>query len=458
LTSVPLRLGSLVAGDLVVRRSTIRWIVAEGQNCQARQVIAYCSITLAAPPGHRPKAVPLRDEVRDFQVAFAAPVAGRVRRAAGAAHRGGLQIHQHTWEAETPFGWIDADASANTSSDLDVPLLFVAGRRMSEVDEGSGTLLAGWHSRTRAWWGDHAEGGGTVVALGLCDINLLIRGEQNTFFELFEEAAGPAQAVCFSNEVVVPCAAMVAEQLTRTQADRDAIAADLSLSLSASALNPTPADWMFAGCLLAGLNASPLGETYDVLSRSGLTIGDARADAILMSLNSEAPAVRRHRRLGYTLHIANHRIADAGPAIRAWLLQSFELIRRTPDDIKRDLARLITLQSQQRPAAFVFTNLMSTSGLEDIINYSSFDKPLNESLAMVRAKDMNLMLDDLVREHDADVLDVDALAAEFGGAEHLPDGIHASGSMLAASRAELLRILARRGFRGFTPRAAIIPS
>jgi hypothetical protein len=55
---------------------------------------------------------------------------------------------------------------------------------------------------------------------------------------------------------------------------------------------------------------------------------------------------------------------------------------------------------------------------------------------------MNVMLDDLAADGQVAVIDIDALAAEFGGEAHLPDGIHHSNLMQKALRAELVRHLA----------------
>ena len=51
------------------------------------------------------------------------------------------------------------------------------------------------------------------------------------------------------------------------------------------------------------------------------------------------------------------------------------------------------------------------------------------------------MLHDIAERRDLIIIDVDAIAADLGGAEHLPDGIHQSGPMQAALRLEILRAL-----------------
>jgi len=86
-------------------------------------------------------------------------------------------------------------------------------------------------------------------------------------------------------------------------------------------------------------------------------------------------------------------------------------------------------------------NRMSTSGYEDILSYASFDSPMSETLENIAAKEMNLMLHDLSGECDFSIVDVDAVAAELGGAQHLPDGIHHSGIMQAVLRSEIFHVL-----------------
>jgi hypothetical protein len=80
---------------------------------------------------------------------------------------------------------------------------------------------------------------------------------------------------------------------------------------------------------------------------------------------------------------------------------------------------------------------MSTSGYEDIVSYAPFDAPMSDTLENIAAKEMNLMLHDLAQESEAMIIDVDAVAAEIGGAEHLPDGIHHSATLQALLRSAM---------------------
>jgi hypothetical protein len=95
---------------------------------------------------------------------------------------------------------------------------------------------------------------------------------------------------------------------------------------------------------------------------------------------------------------------------------------------------------------------ISTQAYENVHSYAGFDGRLGDTLGTVRAKELNLMLHDLVRSHDLAIVDADAMAAELGMLAHLPDGVHQSGALQAEVRGELLHILRSRGFPGFAAR------
>jgi hypothetical protein len=66
---------------------------------------------------------------------------------------------------------------------------------------------------------------------------------------------------------------------------------------------------------------------------------------------------------------------------------------------------------------------------------------MSATLSSIAAKELNLMLHDIAGHRDLVIIDVDAIAADLGGAEHLPDGIHQSGPIQAALRVEILHAL-----------------
>jgi len=131
----------------------------------------------------------------------------------------------------------------------------------------------------------------------------------------------------------------------------------------------------------------------------------------------------------------------AGPSVRAWLAAAFEPVKRTTDDIRQDYLKLIDTVAADTRARFLILNRMSTSGREDISAYSPFDDPMGDTLENIASKELNLMLHDIADERDLSIIDVDAIAADIGGCDHLPDGVHQSGVMQAHVRAEILRAL-----------------
>ena len=56
-----------------------------------------------------------------------------------------------------------------------------------------------------------------------------------------------------------------------------------------------------------------------------------------------------------------------------------------------------------------------------------------------------MMLTDIAETRDVSIIDVDAIAAQLGGAQHLPDGIHQSGIMQVALRENILQSLSELG-------------
>jgi len=137
-----------------------------------------------------------------------------------------------------------------------------------------------------------------------------------------------------------------------------------------------------------------------------------------------------------------HHQAAAGPAVREWLGEAFVSVRRSIDDIKRDYEAFVDNMARITGARAIILNRMSTSGHEDISSYAPFDAPMSDTLATVASKELNLMLDDVADKRELYIVDVDAIAAEIGAGEHLPDGIHQSGPMQMLLRQEILRILA----------------
>ncbi len=456
MTAIPLALGRLDVRGHEVRRSGLRWLRGDGEPCRAGDVVAYCNLALVPEDRRLLATPPFAEEIRDFQVAFALCAGGRLRRAAGTSLGGFLDrlAEQDLWDPSQAIGQLDPDAASDgfdASREESLELLFGAGRRVAGVAEERSGFLTGWHDRARAWWGEGAAHS-TLVGVGICELQGVFRGDRLAFQDWFDAAGGPAEIVHVPDHALVPCAALVAEQLRRTPADAEAIRADAWRSLAGGPDLPTPDDWVFAGALVGALLRSPLSERRELLSRGGLSRA-AAPGAVLLSLNAETPEILRHRRLGYALAVHGYRVREAGVAVKRWLERDFERVARSPDDVARDLAALAAALRSRGPTAILAMNAMSSVGHEEILDYAAFDRPIGGTLASVRAKDLNLVLHDVAREHDVAIVDNDAIAASMGAA-HLPDGAHNSGAMQAELRAEIVRILRARGLAGFAPRPA----
>jgi hypothetical protein len=441
-TAIPLRLGPLEATGQSLKRSGLRWLCDDGRLCRAHEIVAFCNIGLRGAISLFP------DEDFDLQVGFAPRVAGRIRRVAAASFGGYLdRIPNIPWSPDDVWAYLEP-LSDDSDGPLDEPdLLFLAGRRFTGVSEDRSGLLTGWHDRTRAWWGDGQ--GATLLAAGTCQQEGLIRGDDGSFSCMFEMSAGPAQVVLTHGEPLVPCAAVLRQQLTRTSGEAAAIRQDMAATFFADDRAPVAAGWLFMGALLNGLERSLLDQPYDLLTRSGLQRAPP-ASAICLSAAGEGPHLLRHRRLGYVLNIHAYRLAGIGPVMRNWLQRNFEPVSQSIDDVARDY-RLLVAAHRDRP--FFLVNRISSHVNETIQSYDALDDATMAGLGSLRANELNLMLHDLAREPNVEIIDADAIAADLGIAGHLPDGMHPSGDLQREIRAELLRSVRARGLAGFAPRA-----
>jgi hypothetical protein len=447
-TSISLHLGPLHATGYKILRSGVRWLYDSGYHCRPNQIFAYCNITLEPVTGRLSGPPPCADEL-ELQIAFASRVGGRVSVDAATARGGYLSVRTvDVWDPETVIARIDPDPQAGDplGDPHRLRLLALAGRRMTDLAVTHSGLLPGWHGRSRGWWCEEGETPVTLLGLGVCDAAGLLQGEDCAFSEMFEVTQTAAQMVYIPDHPLAPATPLLLDQLQRTPAQFEAIAADLRGFFNRSTTPPTANDMIFAGTVLSVMQRNPIRDSYNVFSANGLArLGPA--DAVLLSLAVEPTSILRHRKLGYHIHIMRHHQVAAGPAFKAWLTDSFEPVRRSVDDIKRDYETLIDRIARTTGGRVIVINRMSTSGYEDVSSYVPFDAPMSDTLSLVAAKEWNLMLEDIADERDLAIVDVDAIAADIGGGEHLPDGIHQSGLMQTLLRREVLDIL------GSLPRA-----
>ncbi|GBQ28187.1 hypothetical protein HLH34_01190 [Gluconacetobacter azotocaptans] len=441
MSGIPLRFGPLASDGYTIVRSGLRWLRESGQFCRAGQPIAYCNVSLEPASVRVGRHHAVADEL-ELQVVFAPRVSGRLTIHPEMTRGGYLSIRGvDAWKADTVLGHIEPDQPADESDQGRLRLLVVAGRRMTALADVHSGLLPGWNGRSRGWWCEEGETPVTLLSLGLCDTTGVILGEQCAFLEMFEAASDAMQFVFIPDHPVAPCAPVLLDQLTRTPAQFDALAEDLRRFLGTSTVLPTADDWMFAGALLSVLRNTPLKDNYNIISSTG-TRRLGPADGVLLSLSAEPQSILRHRVLGYHLHIMRHHQAAAGPAIQAWLASAFEPIKRSIDTVRRDYEKLIDTLARTTGGRILVLNRMSTSGYEDISSYVAFDAPMSATLSNIAAKEQNLMLHDIAETRELTIIDVDALAAELGAGQHLPDGIHQSGQMQILLRRQILQAMA----------------
>ena len=166
---VPLRLGTLAVAGYDVVRSGVRWLRDEGHACRVGELVAYCNLRLAPSASAPAGAAPFAEEARDFQVGLATRVGGRLHRAHDAS-RGGFidRLAEHTvWMPNHVIGHVQCRPSERPAGvDPDgetLELMFVAGRRVTEIAEDRSGFLTGWHDRVRAWWGEGEAPVGTLL-------------------------------------------------------------------------------------------------------------------------------------------------------------------------------------------------------------------------------------------------------------------------------------------------------
>jgi hypothetical protein len=459
-TRIPLTLGPLAAEGYVVQRSGIRWLCDDGHLCRPGEAIAYCNLGLDPGLNTPRNNGPFEEESDDFQVVLAPRVEGRLVRDR-AVSRGGFFDRQHwqrVWSEETRIGELEcasgslADVAPEQAGRL--RLLLLAGRRfVAQADVPAG-LLTGWHERTRGWWwrADEGEVFRTVSSLGICEQAGIVRGEHFAFLELFEAVAGPAHVVFTPDNILVPASPTLCSWIGRTPEQRERIIENVASTFgqgTAQSKSGLPAtnDWLFAGCVLKSLARCPLLEQYDLLTASGLkTTGPP--DGVILSLNSETAPLLRHRQLGYFLSLHQFRRRELGPVASAWLNQEFDVIRRSPQDVKRDLLELIDLVQSTTKAHLLILNGMSSNRNDQCFCFAPFDKPLSATLEQIRAQELNLVLYEIAHERDVSIIDVDAIGVELGG-KHIADGVHASGELQQAIRNQIVTILRERDLVGF---------
>lgn len=171
--------------------------------------------------------------------------------------------------------------------------------------------------------------------------------------------------------------------------------------------------------------------------------------AVILSLHSDSELrLMRHRRLGYAIKLHNWRLRDFGPVLRRWLQAEFDPVVLSLADLQREYLELIDRVKAQTGAHILVLNVVSRVPEDETFCYAGFDRPLGNTLAAIRLKELNLLLHALARARDISIVDVDAIAADLGQRAHFVHPVHADRVFEAAVRAQIVHILRERGVAG----------
>ena len=258
---IPLHLRSWDLEDFVVVRSGLRWLCPDGHMCQPGETIAYCNIGFRPRRSTQVKPMPFKAEFRDLQIAISSPLSGVLRQNADISKGGFFDLHEGTfvWKDGFTIGNIEASAPGNYQNcAASCGLIMLAGRRMTEIAEIRSGLLTGWHDRSRAWTLSRPGKMGTLLSLGICEMDGVIRGEKSAFLEILGEAGVPMQVVFVPDTPLVPNSRVLAGQLSRTKPEFETISRSLSGALATS--DP----------LVRQLGSCPIADEYELLTAGAL--------------------------------------------------------------------------------------------------------------------------------------------------------------------------------------------
>jgi hypothetical protein len=199
--------------------------------------------------------------------------------------------------------------------------------------------------------------------------------------------------------------------------------------------------------LTEAVGTPPILERSEVITGTGLT-ELSPPDAIAMTLGSEVAPHFRHKRTGWIIAMHGFRFGPyIGPGISDWLRRDFEPVRRTVDDVRRDLAALAEEVKTRTGALLLVQNLIASNETDRVSNYAWLGEAFDDCVP-VFGNEANLMLSDLTRQRGIAMIDSDALAAELG-VRHCPDRFHASRELIEAQRNEVHRVLRAHAIPGF---------
>ncbi|MES2496855.1 MAG: hypothetical protein V4618_12125 [Pseudomonadota bacterium] len=440
---LPIRLPPIVPREWRSKRAGFQWLVPDGGRCAAHQIIAHCVFGFSPPALDSSHAARLNQEEGSFRIALVARHAGIVHHARSSSNGGWHDMLALVDHIPGTIAGVLAPFAPVAEGDTGGACLtqIVVGRKATPLSEDQSSLHSGWHDRRRTWMLDHGPPRTTVLGLGICELTGVMLGADNSFGELLTMLDRPVQLVNVPDIPLVHTAGIVTQQLGRSETERNAIWADFCAGMAARKPLSQPDDWIFGSSLIKAICASPAGEDYTTFSDQGIGALPP-ADVVIMSLHAESPIRLRHRRLGYDIRLHRFRFLQMGPALRSWLKDNFVQTTRSIEDIRTDYLALIeSLKQGPQRRRLMLLNMLSSLPGENIQCYQPYDEP--GRLTTVWAKMMNLMAEDLARDHGVTVIDADAIGVDLGIGFSASDGIHQSGEMQTALRAEIVRCLDR---------------
>ena len=245
----PLRLGRIAPDSYSVQRSGFRWLCSDGEHCPAGRPLRF---VISEFRNRWTPEMPSASEYRDFQAALVLQIGGRIRISADISRGGFLDRHTHdAWDPNLSIGEVECESGQVPDDAMPVRIVIGAGRRFTEYAEIRTGLFTGWHNRSRVWSAGGGDIAGTLLSLGSCEFSSAVHGERFDFSELHDAAPGPAQVILVPDDVLVPAARIVLEQIQRTPEQWQEIAADLASTFAAKSGMASASDWFFAGGLLS---------------------------------------------------------------------------------------------------------------------------------------------------------------------------------------------------------------
>ncbi|MBS2022483.1 MAG: hypothetical protein JST92_08740 [Deltaproteobacteria bacterium] len=453
--------------QLALQRSAINWLARAGDRVRARQPIGYFNLdcyTEGFTTGPRPFA----DESRDVQLLLFAPCDGVLTPLAGLDGSGwsALHGHAHRYVDSVPVCTLEC---GEATGERELLWMMVAGRRGFVAGEGRGGFATGWHDRVRAYWPGSGGRPTSILGIGTCEQILVFRSETIAFADWFASFPGPLHVIQTTDDRLVHSSATLLQHLRRSTEDARALLGAVAAWIGGQARELDAGALLGQGAPAAGPSGrrvnvfsdfalmqlaanecaelSPLLERVELLGPEGLVLA-APPDVVVLSLNSEYAPHFRHKQTGWLLSMHGFRLnTDLSPAARDWLRRDFELVRRTPDDVARELEEL-AVELRARTGAHLFViNLTSTSIYDRTTNYSWLGDAIESASGIVSAE-TNHRLDLLAARGLCTVVDLDSLTAEHGGVNN-PDRAHPSGPLPEALREEIARLARARGLAGF---------